>query len=81
LRALRIEKMVAEWRSGLSWAQVASACGLTDQAHLIREFKDVVGEAPTKVFAHEVRADIGKMKEPHKETHFVVQRMLGNERL
>jgi hypothetical protein len=27
---------------------------LTDQAHLVREFHDIVGEAPTDFFTHEL---------------------------
>jgi AraC-like DNA-binding protein len=54
-RLARFQKILAERRNGLSWAQIADACGLTDQAHLVREFQDIVGESPTEFFTHEVR--------------------------
>jgi AraC-like DNA-binding protein len=75
-RLARIEKIVAERRNGLSWAQIACACDLTDQAHLIREFKDIVGEVPTEFFAQEMRAGIGRMR----EANFVVRQVVENER-
>ena len=53
-RLARFQKILAERRNGRSWAQVAYACGLTDQAHLVREFQDIVGEAPTDFFTHEL---------------------------
>jgi AraC-like DNA-binding protein len=74
-RLARIEKIMSERRGGLPWAQVASACGLADQAHLIREFRDIVGEVPAKFFAQEVRVGLGKIG----EANFVVQRTLDNE--
>jgi AraC-like DNA-binding protein len=76
-RLARIERIVAARRNGLSWAQIACACDLTDQAHLIREFKDIVGEAPTEFFAQEMRAGIGRMT----DANFVVQRAVENELL
>jgi AraC-like DNA-binding protein len=54
-RLARFQKMLSERRNGLSWAQVAHACGLTDQAHLINEFQDIVGESPGEFFARELR--------------------------
>lgn len=53
-RLARFQKMIAERRSGQSWAQVVQACGLTDQSHLVREFQDIVGESPTAFFTHEL---------------------------
>jgi AraC-like DNA-binding protein len=68
-RLARLEKILAERRAGLSWAQTAYACGLTDQAHLVREFKTIVGELPTEFFAQELRAGRGAMN----EANFIVQ--------
>ena len=53
-RLARFQKILAERRNSRSWSQVAHACGLTDQAHLVREFQDLVGEAPTDFFTHEL---------------------------
>ncbi len=54
-RLARFQKILAERQSGRSWAQVAHACGLTDQAHLVREFRDIVGESPTDFCTHALR--------------------------
>jgi AraC-like DNA-binding protein len=54
-RLARFQRILVERRNGRSWAQVAHACGLTDQAHLVREFQDIVGESPTEFFSHEIR--------------------------
>ncbi|HTF66414.1 MAG TPA: helix-turn-helix domain-containing protein [Edaphobacter sp.] len=62
-RLARFQKILAERRYGQSWAQVAYACGLTDQAHLVREFHDIVGESPTEFFTHELRMGAGGMDE------------------
>jgi AraC-like DNA-binding protein len=72
-RLARIEKIVAERHNGLSWAEIACACDMTDQAHLVREFKDIVGEVPTEFFARQMRANIGRMT----EANFVVQQAVG----
>ena len=56
-RLARFQRILAERRNGQSWAQIAYACGLTDQAHLIREFQDIVGASPTDFFTHELRID------------------------
>ena len=69
-RLARIEKIVAERRKGLSWAEIACACDLADQSHLAREFRGIIGEGPTEFFAHEIREGTGRMT----EANFVVQR-------
>jgi AraC-like DNA-binding protein len=33
-----------------SWADVAIACGLYDQAHLVNEFRELAGIPPTRLF-------------------------------
>jgi AraC-like DNA-binding protein len=68
-RLARIEKIVAKRSNGLSWPEIACACDLSDQAHLIREFKGIVGEAPTEFFAQQMCAGIGRMA----EANFVIQ--------
>jgi AraC-like DNA-binding protein len=66
----RFQKILAERRLGRSWAQVAHACGLTDQAHLIDEFHDLVGEAPTDFFTHELSVGANGMD----EANLIIQR-------
>jgi AraC-like DNA-binding protein len=62
-RLARFQKVLAERRNGRSWAQVAQACGLTDQPHLVSEFQDIVGESPTEFFNHELRIGAAGMDE------------------
>jgi AraC-like DNA-binding protein len=62
-RLARFQKILAERRNGRSWAQVAHACGLTDQAHLVSEFQDIAGESPTNFFTHELRIGAEGMDE------------------
>jgi AraC-like DNA-binding protein len=49
-RLARIEKVIAARKSGLGWADVAYACGFTDQAHLIHDFGTIVGGTPADFF-------------------------------
>jgi AraC-like DNA-binding protein len=72
-RLARFERIVTERRKGSSWAEIAYACGLTDQAHLIREFRSLAGELPTKFFAQELRIGAGGMS----DANFVVQQASG----
>lgn len=50
-RVIRIERLhralVASQNRQAGWAQVAANSGFADQAHLIREFRDLLGESPT----------------------------------
>jgi AraC-like DNA-binding protein len=68
-RLARFQKILAERRKGRSWAEVAHACGLTDQPHLIKEFQDIVGESPIDFFAREF--DIGA--EGMDEANLIIQ--------
>jgi AraC-like DNA-binding protein len=69
-RLARFEKMMAARRNGLSWAEVACACGLSDQAHLIKEFRAIAGEPPTDFFGRELSFAAGGMG----QANFVIQR-------
>lgn len=50
-RLLRIERLQCALLSSrdhsVPWAQLAVKCGFADQAHMIREFQDLLGESPT----------------------------------
>ena len=76
-RLARFQKILAERRTGRSWAQVAQACGLTDQAHLVSEFQDIVGESPTDFFIHELRTGAEGMD----EANLIIQRARPMDRL
>lgn len=75
-RLARFEKMMEQRRNGLSWAQVAYACGLSDQAHLVKEFKSIAGERPTEFFGRELSVGTGGMT----AANFVVQHDGGERR-
>jgi AraC-like DNA-binding protein len=75
-RLARFQRILAERRIGGSWAQVAYACGLTDQAHLVDEFRDIVGEVPTAFFTREVRLGAERMD----ETSPIIQRVARTDR-
>jgi AraC-like DNA-binding protein len=46
----RIEKVLASRRDGLTWTEAAYACGFYDQSHMIRDFKEIVGQSPIEFF-------------------------------
>jgi AraC-like DNA-binding protein len=58
-RLARVEKIIGLRQRGFTWAQIAYACGLADQAHLVREFKALVGESPSHFFANPLCAVSG----------------------
>ncbi|HVI06594.1 MAG TPA: AraC family transcriptional regulator, partial [Sphingomicrobium sp.] len=48
LRIQRLHRSLALSQDGAcGWAQVAASSGYADQAHMIREFVDLLGESPT----------------------------------
>jgi AraC-like DNA-binding protein len=49
-RIARVERALASGRRGLDWADVACACGFTDQAHMVHDFNTIVGAAPDHFF-------------------------------
>jgi AraC-like DNA-binding protein len=47
LRIRRIHRALGLCRDRqMSWAQISTFCGYADQAHLVREFQDLLGESP-----------------------------------
>jgi AraC-like DNA-binding protein len=49
-RLARVEKAVAARRDGHRWSDIAHACGFADQAHLIHDFRAIIGAAPEEIF-------------------------------
>jgi AraC-like DNA-binding protein len=48
LRIRRIHRTLSIFRNRpMSWAQLSDLCGFADQAHLVREFQDLLGESPS----------------------------------
>jgi AraC-like DNA-binding protein len=50
VRLARIETALAAHRDGRAWADIAYACGFSDQTHLIRDFKAIIGQPPEDFF-------------------------------
>jgi AraC-like DNA-binding protein len=49
LRVVRMERALAQARSGAPLARVAQDCGYADQAHLTREVRDLAGAPPRRL--------------------------------
>jgi AraC-like DNA-binding protein len=49
-RLARVEKALAARRDGRAWADIAYACGFSDQTHMIRDFNDIIGQPPEDFF-------------------------------
>jgi len=45
-RVLRLRRASSLGRGGMDWAAVAAQCGYYDQAHLIRDFRELSGRTP-----------------------------------
>ena len=49
IRIERLQRALAGSRGrSVAWAQIAASCGFADQAHMTREFRDLLGESPTE---------------------------------
>jgi AraC-like DNA-binding protein len=48
-RVARIERALSARSRGATWADVAYATGFTDQAHMINEFTEIVGQQPAQL--------------------------------
>jgi AraC-like DNA-binding protein len=68
-RLARIENIVAGRSKGLPWVEVACDCGMVDQAHLIKEFKEIVGQSPTRFFEQAICIEPGIIR----TANFIVQ--------
>jgi AraC-like DNA-binding protein len=49
-RSARLEHVLAACDSETSWASIACSCGFADQAHMINDFKSILGVTPTSFF-------------------------------
>jgi AraC-like DNA-binding protein len=58
VRLARFEKTLAAHRDGRAWADIAQVCGFSDQSHLIRDFKAIIGQSPED-FLRTLDADAG----------------------
>lgn len=47
-RVVRLQRIAAHFHSGLSWAEIALETGFSDQAHMVREFRAMTGQTPTR---------------------------------
>jgi AraC-like DNA-binding protein len=68
-RLARIEDIVARRSKGLPWVEVACDCGMVDQAHLIKEFKEIVGQSPARFFDAAICIEPGIVR----AANFIVQ--------
>jgi AraC-like DNA-binding protein len=50
-RIVRLNRAIAAARTDGGWAGIAADCGYADQAHLVREFKELAGASPTALSA------------------------------
>jgi AraC-like DNA-binding protein len=45
-RIVRLNRAISAARNGGSWAGIAADCGYADQAHMVREFRELAGSSP-----------------------------------
>jgi AraC-like DNA-binding protein len=45
-RIVRLNRAIAAARDGRGWAGIAADCGYADQAHMVREFRELAGTSP-----------------------------------
>ena len=45
-RIVRLNRAIAAARGGSRWAGIAADCGYADQAHMVREFRELAGTSP-----------------------------------
>jgi AraC-like DNA-binding protein len=50
------------------WAEFALDCGYYDQAHLVRDFREMAGATPTEVFRRRAPDGLGLLSEEDAET-------------
>lgn len=48
-RTARIEGVLSARAQGAAWADIAQAAGFTDQAHMIKDFTDIIGVPPAQL--------------------------------
>jgi AraC-like DNA-binding protein len=48
-RVARFGRVIAAGRQGGRWAEIAQVCGYVDQAHMIRDFRDMTGRPPQAI--------------------------------
>jgi AraC-like DNA-binding protein len=49
-RSARMEHLLGTCGAGSSWASIACSCGFADQAHMINDFKAILGATPATFF-------------------------------
>ncbi|MBV8839595.1 MAG: helix-turn-helix transcriptional regulator [Alphaproteobacteria bacterium] len=58
-RTLRAERAIAARHHGAAWADIALACGFTDQAHMIRDFRALSGMTPDRFMREALAGAVG----------------------
>ncbi|MET0220953.1 MAG: AraC family transcriptional regulator [Tardiphaga sp.] len=69
-RLVRVEKAMAARRDGAGWTEIAHACGFADQAHLIHDFRAIVGAAPEEIFRPPTVRPFRDADAPHVRVFF-----------